>query len=119
MKAIVEIEGMEIFAFHGVFPEEKKNGQLFRVDGLFRYDAGVASQSDEIADAMDYTLICRLIEDEMRIPSSLLEHVAYRIIRRLKMEILLLEYIRITITKLKPPITTKLSGIRVTLEEGL
>lgn len=117
--ATVEISELKIFAHHGVYPDEKINGQFFQVDALVRYDAHMACMSDQVEHAVDYTLICDLIEQEMKTPSALLEHVVFRTIQTLKIRIPQLLYIRIKLTKLKPPIASNLSGISVTLEEEI
>ena len=60
----IKLEGMQFHAFHGVYPEERKNGQIYRVDFSFYTEIGKASQSDAIEDAIDYTSIYSLILEE-------------------------------------------------------
>jgi len=56
MEVVIEVYGLEIFAYHGVLPEERRNGQPFLLDlTLTAHDAGV--RSDKLSDTVDYTAV--------------------------------------------------------------
>jgi dihydroneopterin aldolase len=57
---IVELHGLEVFAHHGVLPEEAREGQLFWFD--IELEVGDRGASDRIEEAVDY----RLIEETVR-----------------------------------------------------
>ena len=62
MEVAIEIQGLEIFAHHGVLPEEKEKGQPFLVDVmLLAHDAGV--RSDKLADTIDYTKVAACVRE--------------------------------------------------------
>ena len=42
---VIKIEGLEVFAHHGVFPEEKEKGQKFLVNAALHMDARRAGRS--------------------------------------------------------------------------
>jgi len=44
----------KFFAHHGVFPEERRDGQIFVIDVEVEYDMASAALSDDVADAIDY-----------------------------------------------------------------
>ncbi len=50
----IELKGIELFAFHGVLDEERRDGQRFLVDVELDYARESASATDRIEDAIDY-----------------------------------------------------------------
>ena len=58
---IVELHGLEVFAHHGVLPEEQRDGQLFWFD--VRLDVGERGASDDIDEAVDYRLVADAVRE--------------------------------------------------------
>ena len=110
------LEGMEFFAYHGVYQEEREKGQLFSIDLEIQADFSTACHSDNLEDAIDYVQVYELVKAEMEIPSSLLENVAQRIIDSIRKNYSEMEGMKVKITKLQPPISGKLKGIGIELE---
>ncbi len=50
----IELQGIELFAFHGVLEEERRDGQRFLVDIELDGRDGTAGATDRIEDAIDY-----------------------------------------------------------------
>ncbi len=50
----IELHGIELFAFHGVLEEERRDGQRFLVDVELDYPDDAAAATDRIEDAIDY-----------------------------------------------------------------
>ncbi len=50
----IELQGIELFGFHGVLEEERRDGQRFLVDVDLDYRDATAGASDRIEDAIDY-----------------------------------------------------------------
>jgi len=50
----IELHGIELFGFHGVLEEERRDGQRFLVDVDLDYRDVTAGASDRIEDAIDY-----------------------------------------------------------------
>ena len=109
------LEGMEFFAYHGVYQEERETGQFFSVDLEILADYSKACYSDKLEDAIDYVQVYELVKAEIAIPSSLLENVAQRIIDSIRKNFEQIESIKVKITKLQPPISVKLKGIGIEL----
>jgi dihydroneopterin aldolase len=109
------LEGMEFFAYHGVYQEEREKGQNFSIDLEILADYSKACYSDKLEDAIDYVQVYELVKAEMAIPSSLLENVAQRIIDSIQKSFDQIEGIKVKITKLQPPISGKLKGIGIEL----
>ena len=113
---IIEIEGMEFYAYHGHFAAEQVVGNRFIVDLALITDCSRAATSDDLADALDYQTAYGIVKEEMAIKSHLLEHVAGRILDRLYTEYQSLEKAKIKISKLNPPMGGEIEKVSVTLE---
>lgn len=98
---------MEFFAFHGLYPEEKINGNNFLVDVEVETDFTEAALNDEISGTFDYEQIYAIVETEMKIPSKLLENVAGRILVKLEAHPATAFNIKIAISKMNPPLNGK------------
>jgi dihydroneopterin aldolase len=114
---IIEIEGMEFYAFHGHFEVEKVAGNRFLVNLLIEADCSKAALSDRLEDALDYQKAYRAVQQEMALPSDLLEHVAHRIIQRVKGEFPEASKVTVKVSKMNPPMGGQIERVSVTLEE--
>ncbi|MDR1755958.1 MAG: dihydroneopterin aldolase [Culturomica sp.] len=117
MTGVIEMEGMEFYAFHGCYAAERLVGNKFRVDAEIRYDCTLAARNDEIADALSYQTAYEVIAAEMRTVSHLLEHVAQRMIDALYARFPQAVYVKIKVSKLNPPLGGKIQSTGVTLEK--
>ncbi|MEZ0340762.1 dihydroneopterin aldolase [Mycobacterium sp. pV006] len=50
----IELRGLRVRGFHGVFDHERRNGQDFVVDITVWMDLRPAAASDDLADTLDY-----------------------------------------------------------------
>ena len=98
------VEGMKFHAFHGCNAEEAKTGGGFLVDVIIDTDFSKPSSSDNLSDAVDYAAIYEITKKEMFVRSNLIEHVAKRILDKLKNKFPKTESIEVKVTKLNPPI---------------
>ena len=112
----IEIEGMEFYAYHGHFAEEQIVGNRFIVNLTLFTDCTKASESDDLADALDYQMAYRIVKEEMLIKSHLLENVAGRILARLFNSSKSIERAIVKISKLNPPLGGQIERVSVTLE---
>ena len=62
---VIEIEGMQFYAFHGHFEAEQIVGNEFRVDIKIKTDCNVASLSDDLKDTLNYQTVFEIIQKEM------------------------------------------------------
>lgn len=73
----IRIDNLEVFAHHGVFPEETEQGQKFYINAVLYTDTRQAGLTDELEKSVDYGEICHLITDYMQQHTwKLLERVA-------------------------------------------
>jgi dihydroneopterin aldolase len=105
------LEGMEFFAFHGCFREEQIIGTKFRVDLHIEADLDEAEHSDHLKDTVDYVALYQAVKIEMDQKSHLLEHVARRILDRLKHQFPGITSIWLKIAKNNPPMGGKMHQV--------
>lgn len=113
---MIEIEGMEFYAYHGHFAAEQVVGNRFTVNLTLITDCSMAAKSDNLDDALDYQHAYRIVKEEMEVKSYLLEHVAGRILDRFEKEYSNIEKVKIKISKLNPPMGGEIEKVSVTLE---
>lgn len=112
---IIELEGMEFHAFHGVLEHEKIEGNMFIVDFKGEVDMSKAAESDLLEDTLNYALIYDAVAKQMQTPSELLEHVAGRIVKAIAADCPQLESFSVRVSKRQPPVAGPVKWSRVTL----
>ncbi len=114
--AIISLEGLEFFAYHGVHDFEKEQGNSFIVDVEVEVDVLEAEQTDELSGTIDYEVLFNLVAAEMKIRSKLLEHVSARICDAILAHWQKINHVKVRIGKMNPPIgaVCKMSGVTVT-----
>lgn len=115
--AMITLEGMDFYSFHGHFAEEQKIGTHFEVDLSVEVATDDAERSDHLTDTLDYQSLYRLVKGEMEKDSKLLEHVARRIIDAVYNTFPAVTWVEVTVAKLNPPLGGKIGAVSVTLEE--
>ena len=58
----IYIKGLEIFAYHGVNPEEKRDGQVFLLDIAMVADLTKARESDSLDDTVNYAAVRKTVQ---------------------------------------------------------
>lgn len=101
--AIVALEGMRFFAYHGLFEEEKVQGNDFEVDVWLETGKQV-SKSDQLEDAIDYGIIYKVVASKMQIRRDLLETLVAEIGEELRKIFEKVGPIRVRVTKFAPPV---------------
>jgi dihydroneopterin aldolase len=86
---LLEVHGLELFGYHGVLDEEKRNGQTFLFD--LELEVSDAALSDRIDEAVDYREIVervRAVSDGRRFDliEALAGAVADELVRALPAE---------------------------------
>lgn len=114
----ITLEGMEFFAWHGVSDEEQKTGNRYSVDLCIDTDLRASGLSDDLSDTVDYGKVYTIVAEEMQIKSRLLEHIGYRITRRLKDEFTGITKVTLHVSKFNPPVGGVVYRSKITLEES-
>ena len=61
MMDYIKVTGLKVYAYHGVLPEEQKNGQDFYINARLFYFMRKPGQSDALSDALNYAEVCEFI----------------------------------------------------------
>lgn len=100
----IRLERVVAYAKHGVMPHETLVGNEFYITLEVVFDAIQAMKDDQLSGTINYADLYTLIQDEMKTPSELIEHVAGRILSRLEKEYPMIMEALIEIEKNSPPI---------------
>ena len=103
-QSIIELRGLHFFAFHGVLPEEREQGNTFVVDLSLEADISRSVRTDALDDTINYAAAYEVVKHEMAIPSLLLEHVCGRIAEALLSSFDALQRVSVCVVKKNPPI---------------
>jgi dihydroneopterin aldolase len=113
----ITITGISATGYHGVFPDERKNGQEFIVDIKLFFDLIPAGESDDLTKTINYASVADLAVEEITgEPVSLIEALATRICKRLLKEFAILASVEVTVHKPSAPVDVKFIDIAVTIE---
>lgn len=114
----IEINGIEVYAKHGVHEYEQERAQVFRVDVAAYTDLSGAGETDDLADTLDYSALALEIREVVGSEShKLIEKVASSVADAV------LEHSRVTkavVTIHKPnaPIDLAFEDVSVTIERS-
>ena len=110
MQNKIFLEGLRIYAYHGVIEQERKVGAYFLIDLEVETNFSSAMQSDVLSGTINYADLYDIVKREMAIPSRLIEQVAGRIVNAILVEHSAVQSIRIKIIKENPPIGADCRG---------
>ena len=114
---LIELEEMEFYAYHGCFREEQRVGNRFLVNVTVKTNMSQPAQTDKIDDALNYVKVYELVKAEIDQTSNLLEHVTGRILDVLYQRFTEIEWARVKVSKMNPPMGGKMEKVSVTLEK--
>jgi len=109
----IKLENIRTYSYHGCLKEETMIGSDYLISLTVWADLQKSAKSDLLKDTIDYVLLNKIVEQEMAIPSKLLENIADRIILRIKNEIIEIEKVKIKISKINPPINGDVQKVSV------
>jgi 7,8-dihydroneopterin aldolase/epimerase/oxygenase len=113
---IIELEGMEFYAYHGYFKSERIVGNSFEVNVTIETDCEKAAESDQLSDALNYEAVYAIVKEEMHQRSHLLEHVAGRILTRIHATYQGIGRVSVKISKVRPPMGGHIKAVSVIME---
>ena len=111
----IRLKNIKIYAFHGCLVEEGQIGSEYLVNLSVRANLDKAAKTDELFDTIDYVLLQKIVMEEMAIRSKLLEHVGRRIVDRILKTVDLVNFVKVTVAKVNPPIGGDVAEVSVTL----
>ena len=114
---IIKVENIRVYAHHGCLKEETVIGSDYRVDLKVKAHLNRSAKTDELSDTVDYVLLNKIVKEEMKQPSKLLETVAKRILKRIFKEDSLVKKATISVSKLNPPIGGDVKMVTIKMTE--
>jgi len=102
MIGTIAIEGIEIFAYHGVYQKEREKGTAFVVDVYLQAEIQEAAETDELTATVDYFSVYQRVLTYMESPVHLLETLTVRIGKGILEEFDTVQQARIKVTKIRP-----------------
>lgn len=114
----ITLTGVRAFGHHGVYADEKRDGQEFVVDVTLRLPLHLAAVTDDVSDTVHYgELAERIVDIVQGEPADLLETVAERIADDVLADPRV-ESVTVTVHKPAAPITVPFGDVAVTIRRG-
>lgn len=112
----IKLQNLEVFAHHGVFPEETKLGQKFLVDAVLYLDTRKAGFTDDIHESVDYGFVSHFITEYMSEHTfKLLEAAAEHLAEAILLEVPKVDKIELEIKKPWAPIALPIDTVSVAI----
>lgn len=110
----IHISGLEVFAYHGVNPEEKRDGQRFVLDVVMECDLKKPGRTDDLNDTVNYAAIRKVISRVMTEQSyDLIERAAARVAEEVLKADEKVERVHVLLKKPEAPINAKFDYVAV------
>ena len=114
----ISITGIRAFGYHGVYPDEKRDGQEFVVDAQLMLSTARAAETDDVADTVHYGELAEAIAAIVAgDPVDLIETLASRI-ADVVLANDLVQMTRITVHKPSAPIAVPFTDVAVTVNRA-
>lgn len=113
----IKIENLEVFANHGVFPEENVLGQKFLVSAILYTDTRRAGQTDDLAASIHYGEVSQFINNYMKEHTyKLIERAAESLAEELLLGIKHLEKVELELKKPWAPVGLPVEYVSVKIK---
>lgn len=113
----IRIDELEIFAHHGVYDFETKNGQNFYIYAILYTDTSKAGKTDELTDSTNYGEVCAFITEFLtKNTYKLLEAAAEHVVEAVLLQFPLIKGISLEIRKPQAPIPLPFGSVSVKIE---
>lgn len=115
----INIKGLEVFANHGVYPEENKLGQKFVVNAVMYVNTRKAGLTDDLDLSVNYGTVCHQITDFLTENTyKLIERAAEELARHILLQNPLVHEIDIELEKPGAPIGLPLQTVSVKIHRS-
>ena len=112
----IKIEGLKVYAHHGLFDFEKALGQEFILDATLTVESGL---NDNLAESVSYAAVAEvLVQDAKANPVNLLETLAHRLHSKIMEISPRILHATVTVHKPNAPIDLEFSDVSVRYSGG-
>ena len=116
MNVEILVNRLRLYASHGVLPQERVVGANFYVTLTATVQVSDdALLHDKLQGTVDYGQIVEVLKQEMKQPSSLLEHAATRMASRVLNDFPSILKVELLLEKESPPLGVQTEGVGVKL----
>lgn len=113
------VKNLEVFAHHGVHPEEKILGQKFLIDAILYTNLKAAVEQDDLSKTINYSTAIKVLTDSMsKVPCDLIEKTVENLAKCLFLEFESLEKIKICLKKPMAPIDARFDYVAVQIKRS-
>ena len=113
----IYIKGLELFAYHGVNPEEKRDGQTFLLDITLHADLSRARQTDSLEDTVNSAAVRKTVQRAFTAESyDLIERAAQTVCEAILREHPKVEKVGLLLKKPEAPMNAKFDYVAVETE---
>ncbi|MCQ4081010.1 dihydroneopterin aldolase [Streptomyces sp. RB6PN25] len=111
----VALRGLKARGHHGVYPQEREEGQTFVVDLVLGLDTAPAAAGDDLTKTVHYGVVAEEVVDVVRgEPVALIETLAQRIADQCLKHAAVQE-VEVTVHKPEAPITVPFDDVTITI----
>lgn len=115
----IKIENLKVYAYHGVFAEEKKQGQHFYLNAELEVDTRKAGQTDDLTASVHYGEVAMLLHEKMTQQSyDLIERAAEVCAEAVLLKFPLVRSITLEVRKPDAPIPLPFESVSVVINRG-
>jgi dihydroneopterin aldolase/2-amino-4-hydroxy-6-hydroxymethyldihydropteridine diphosphokinase len=115
----ISIKNLEVFAHHGVFPEENRLGQKFLVDAVLYTDTRPAGLKDDLASSIHYGIVSQKITEFLQEHTyQLIETAAEQLAQELLLHTDRLQAVTLELKKPWAPVGLPLETVSVRITRG-
>ena len=111
--ALITVEGIKVYAYHGHLKEESILGGHFLVNVWVDVNTNKVEGSDNLEDTIDYVKIIKLVKEQMLIRANMIEVPANKIAEKIIKENNVTK-VTVELEKVQPPVPAEFKKISVT-----
>ena len=115
----IKIKNLEVYAYHGVFPEENEKGQKFIISATLFCDIKEAGKTDNLTKTINYGEVSKMMHDFIcKNMFQLIETVVERLAEKMLLTIPKLQKVKLQLQKPEAPIGLPFETVTVEIERG-
>ena len=114
----ITLTGVRAFGHHGVFADERRDGQEFVIDVTLQLDTRAAAASDDVVDTVHYgelaeRIVALVAADPVNLVETLAERIADDVLQDDRVHLVV-----VTVHKPAAPITVPFADVAVTVRRS-
>lgn len=113
------VEDLQVYAYHGVYPQENEEGQNFYVSAALDTDTRAAGMADDLGLSTNYGVVCRFLHTFLTEHTyKLIETAAEKASEALLLQFPHVHQVTMEIKKPEAPITVPFGSVSVKIVRG-